>query len=55
MLRNPPSTTKTYINTSQYIDYPAVTFCFKNSKDQGYDLRILRVNQQSAAAMPAVL
>ncbi len=42
-LRHPPVSTQTQIVMNDHMDYPAVTFCFKNLVDQGYDLRILRV------------
>ncbi len=42
-LRNPPITTQTQIVNHDHMEYPAVTFCFKNSAGQGYDLRTLRV------------
>ncbi len=43
LLNNPTSTTQVQINIQDAIDYPAITFCYKNEADQGYDLRILRV------------
>ena len=40
-LSNPPIITQTKIIDYEYMPYPALTFCYKNSDNQGYDLRVL--------------
>ena len=40
-LSNPPIVTQTQIKNFDYMSYPAVTFCYKNTKGQGYDDIIL--------------
>jgi hypothetical protein len=42
-LRNPPVSTQTRVVTHDEMDYPAVTFCFKNNEEQGYDRLMLQV------------
>ena len=43
MLRHPPVTTQTRIEVKTKMSYPAVTFCYKNGDEQGFDLKILEV------------
>lgn len=45
-LSNPPITTQTRILMLDKMSYPAVTMCFKNSDDQGYDEEILHVSEE---------
>ena len=42
-LSNPPVSTQTRILMLDTMTYPAVTFCFKNFENEGYDLAILQV------------
>ncbi len=35
-----------HINVQERITYPAITFCYKNKADQGYDLRMLKVSRR---------
>ena len=38
-----PVVTRTEILINKQMDYPAITFCFKNSNGSGYDKEILQV------------
>ncbi len=42
-LRYPPISTQTLMVVKERLDYPAVTFCYKNSLKQGYDLKVMEV------------
>ena len=55
LLQNPPSSTQTHMVSHDRIAYPAVTFCFKNDLNQGYDLRILGVSNSLFHARLRVL
>ncbi len=40
-LNNPPINTQSQILMQEHMDYPAVTFCYKNADGQGYDMNML--------------
>ncbi len=44
-LRDPPISTQTKIIMHETMDYPAITFCYKNADDQGYDEKMLYVSE----------
>ncbi len=42
-LRDPPVNTQTQVVVKERLDYPAVTFCYKNKDGQGYDRAMMEV------------
>ena len=42
-LRDPPVNTQTQVIVKERLDYPAVTFCYKNKDGQGYDRAMMEV------------
>ena len=42
-LKSPPVQTQTQIKMKEYMDYPAITLCYKNKDGQGYDESLLQV------------
>ncbi len=45
-LKNPPIATQTQVVVDDRMDYPSVTFCFKNKQKQGYDLNMIKVRSK---------
>jgi putative protein kinase ArgK-like GTPase of G3E family len=42
-LKNPPIVTQTQVVVEDRLDYPAITFCYKNTEKQGYDRLMIEV------------